>query len=117
VTRTALLCVTLCSGFLGLGLYLGFSTTVVYAQAASSEPKLHLIDVFTTRGRALVVAADSIERNDSIMRLRGNVEIKLRPLSPSEEMMVLRADAADYDRKTDQIVPRGRVRIAFERPR
>jgi lipopolysaccharide assembly outer membrane protein LptD (OstA) len=95
---------------------LGFSTNAAHAQVRN-EPKLHLVDVFTTRGRALIVAADSIERNDSMMRLRGNVEIRLRPSSPSDEMMVLRADEADYDRKSDQIVPRGRVRVAFEKPR
>jgi lipopolysaccharide assembly outer membrane protein LptD (OstA) len=63
-----------------------------------------------------MMAADSIARDESTIRLRGNVEIKLRPSNPTGDVMVLRADEADYRKQSDEIVPQGNVRVTLEKP-
>jgi lipopolysaccharide export system protein LptA len=78
----------------------------VYAQSQATTAKLH-VDAFTSRGQGVVMAADSIERDESTIRLKGNVEIKLRPSNPDGDVMVLHADEADYRKQGDEIVPRG----------
>ena len=99
----------LATGLLGGALF-------VYAQSQTPEPKLH-VDAFTSRGQGVVMAADSIERDESTIRLKGNVEIKLRPSNPDGDVMVLHADEAEYRKQGDEIVPRGNVRVTLEKPR
>lgn len=99
----------LAAGLLGGALF-------VYAQSQATEPKLH-VDAFTARGQGVVMAADSIERDDSTIRLKGNVEIKLRPSNPDGDVMVLHADEAEYRKQGDEIVPRGNVRVTLEKTR
>ncbi len=91
-------------------------TLFVYAQSQATPPKLH-VDAFTSRGQGVVMAADSVERDESTIRLKGNVEIKLRPASPDGDVMVLHADEAEYLKQGDEIVPRGNVRVTLEKPR
>ena len=103
-------------GLLGGAFLFHPPTRLVYAQSRTTGPKLHLEDTFTSRGQAVMMAADSIDRDESTIRLKGNVEIKLRPSSPNSDVMVLRADEADYHKQGDQIVPRGNVRLTLEKP-
>jgi len=88
----------------------------VYAQSQATAPKLH-VDAFTSRGQGVVMSADSIDRDESTIRLKGNVEIKLRPLNPDGDVMVLHADEAEYRKQGDEILPRGNVRVTLEKPR
>ena len=88
----------------------------LYAQSQTADTKLH-VDAFTSRGQGVMMAADSIERDASTIRLKGNVEIKLRPSSPNGDVMVLHADEADYLKPGDEIVPRGNVRVTLETPK
>jgi lipopolysaccharide assembly outer membrane protein LptD (OstA) len=88
----------------------------LYAQSQATDTKLH-VDTFTSRGQGVMMAADSIERDASTIRLKGKVEIKLRPSSPEGDVMVLHADEADYIKQGDEIVPRGNVRVTLEKPR
>lgn len=85
-------------------------------QLMAAGPKLHL-ETFTSRGNAVLLAADHIQRSASLVQLRGNVEIRMRPSGSDRDVMVLHADQADYHRDTDQIVPRGNVRVSLEKPK
>ena len=67
-----------------------------------------------------MLAADRIIGDKFGLHLEGNVEIKLRPSSPNQDVVVLHADEADYVKQTDvkqtdEIVPRGNVRLTFEK--
>jgi lipopolysaccharide assembly outer membrane protein LptD (OstA) len=106
----------LAAGLLGVAFLSHRTAKLVYAQSQATDTKLH-VDTFTARGQGVVLAADSIERNESVIKLKGNVEIMLRPSSASADAMVLRADEADYLKQGDEIVPRGNVRVTFEKPR
>jgi lipopolysaccharide assembly outer membrane protein LptD (OstA) len=107
----------LAAGFLG-GVFLSYAPGLVHAQSPTrAEPKLQLVDTFTSRGQVVIMAADNIDRDVSMIRLRGNVEIKLRPSGPNVDVMVLRADEAVYHKQGDEIVPRGSVRVTLERPK
>jgi hypothetical protein len=79
--------------------------------------KLYVTNTFTANGHGVILAADRIVRDKFVIHLEGNVEIKLRPSSPNQDVMVLHADEADYVRRTDEIVPRGNVRVIFELPK
>ena len=107
--KLSLILVLVATGLLGGALF-------AYAQSQATGPKLH-VDAFTARGQGVVMAADSIEREESTIRLKGNVEIKLRPLNPDGDVMVLHADEAEYRKRGDEIVPRGNVRVTLEKPR
>ena len=111
------LALALGAGLLGGALLSHFPTRLVYAQSKATEAKLHLEDTFTSRGQAVQMAADSIDRDESTIRLKGNVEIRLRPSSPNGDVMVLHADEAEYRKQGDEIVPRGNVRVTLEKPR
>jgi lipopolysaccharide assembly outer membrane protein LptD (OstA) len=110
------LCLALAAGILGGVLFHYLSPSSVQAQSpGAADQKLHLVDTFTTRGRGVILAVDNIDRNASMIQPKGRVEIKLRPSNPDLDLMVLRADEADYNRQTDEIVPRGNLRVTFER--
>jgi lipopolysaccharide assembly outer membrane protein LptD (OstA) len=104
------------AGLLGGAFLSHYPTRLVYAQSRTTGAKLHLEDMFTSRGQAVIMAAVSIDRDESTIRLRGNVEIKLRPSNPNGDVMVLRSDEADYHRQGDEIAPRGNVRVTLEKP-
>jgi len=73
-------------------------------------------------------AADNIVREDgpssydSIVHLKGNVEIRTccveRPTgankNPGSEYLVMHADEADYDGEKDEIDARGTVHVSFQ---
>jgi lipopolysaccharide assembly outer membrane protein LptD (OstA) len=63
------------------------------------------------------MTANNVERDANEVRLRGNVQIQLRPQSPNAAVMVLYADEAIYRLKTDEIVPGGKVRLTIEKPK
>jgi lipopolysaccharide assembly outer membrane protein LptD (OstA) len=81
-----------------------------------AKSRLQLTDVFTARRKSVILAADEIEKGSAEIRLRGNVEIKLRP-QQGQDVMILHADEADYNRQNDEIVPPGNVRVTLETPR
>ena len=107
--KLSLILVLVATGLLGGALF-----AYAYAQSQATGPKLH-VDAFTARGQGVVMAADSIEREESTIRLKGNVEIKLRPSNPDGDVMVLRADEVEYRKQGDEIVPRGNVRVTLEK--
>jgi lipopolysaccharide assembly outer membrane protein LptD (OstA) len=108
------LSLTLAAALLGGAFLSHYASGLVYAQTQATEPKLH-VDTFTSRGQGVVMAADSIERDESTIRLKGNVEIKLRPSNPNGDVMVLHADEAEYRKQGDEIVPSGNVRVTLEK--
>jgi lipopolysaccharide assembly outer membrane protein LptD (OstA) len=69
------------------------------------------------KGR-LRLAAMSIDRDwtPPVIHLKGNVRIELWSATPkvSPEVMVLRADEADYRQDTGEILPHGNVRVTLE---
>jgi lipopolysaccharide assembly outer membrane protein LptD (OstA) len=106
------------SGLLGGVLAHYLPQPVVHAQSRTTgETRLYLTNTFTSHGHGVMLAADSIVRDASVIHLKGNVEIKLRPSSPNQDVMILHADEADYNRKTDEIIPLGNVRVTLETPR
>jgi lipopolysaccharide assembly outer membrane protein LptD (OstA) len=112
------LTVALTAGLLGGALLSPHALKPVHAQSpAIAEPKLYVTDTFTSHGQPVILAANSIDRDSSVIRLRGNVEIKLSVKSYDADFMVLRADEAEYHRQGDEIIPQGNVRVTFERKR
>jgi lipopolysaccharide assembly outer membrane protein LptD (OstA) len=76
-------------------------------------------------GAAMNFAADSIvkedgaTRYDSLIHLKGNVEIRtccleFRPPNPPSRYLVMTADEADYDAETGKLEARGTVRVSFQ---
>ena len=63
--------------------------------------------IATPGGSNVGFAADSIQRQDQLMQLKGNVEIRTRDMS-------LHADDVTYDQKTGEIEAIGKVRIKLE---
>jgi hypothetical protein len=118
MNQKATLGLVLASGLLGGVLACNFPESVVHAQSqTAADTKLYVTNTFTASGHGVVLAADRIVRDAFVTHLEGNVEIKRRPSSPNQDVMVLHADEADYVRRTDEIVPSGNVRVAFETPK
>ena len=108
----------LAAGILGGALLSLYYPVFVHAQFRMvTAGKLHLEDTFTARGQAVLLSADRVDRDASTIRLKGNVEIMLRPANTNVDVMILRADEADYLRQSDEVVPRGNVRISLEKPK
>jgi lipopolysaccharide assembly outer membrane protein LptD (OstA) len=63
--------------------------------------------IATPEGSNVGFAADNIQRQDQIMQLKGNVEIRTHDMS-------LHADDVTYDQKTGEIEATGTVRIKLE---
>ena len=63
--------------------------------------------IATPEGSNVGFAADRIQRQDQIMQLKGNVEIRTHDMS-------LHADDVTYDQKTGEIEATGKVRIKLE---
>lgn len=101
---------------LSVGLVGGLSIASALLHAQSSAPK-NIIDVFTTRGHGIWFSADDVDRDSLQMRLKGHVEIKLFPTNRQDDVMVLHADEADYNKQSDEIIPRGNVRLTIEAAR
>ncbi len=109
---------SLAAGILGGALLIYDHSGLVQAQSQTITPgKLYLEDTFTSRGQAVLLSADSVDRDVSTIRLKGHVETKLRPSNANMDVMVLRADEADYLKQSDEIVPRGNVRVSLEKPK
>jgi lipopolysaccharide assembly outer membrane protein LptD (OstA) len=89
-------------------------------------PRLHTVAIGSDH--AIHFAADSIVREDgpnhydSLVHLKGNVEIRTCCVQratesnkhPSRAYLVMHADEADYNGETDQIEARGIVRVSFQ---
>jgi lipopolysaccharide assembly outer membrane protein LptD (OstA) len=76
-----------------------------------------------------IVKEDGPTRYDSLIHLRGNVEIRtccvqlpggnqVIPGNPNQPRayMIMRADEADYDGEKSEIEARGTVRVSFQKP-
>jgi len=66
-----------------------------------------------------IVKEDGPTRYDSLVHLRGDVEIRTccvgSPKRP-RVYMIMRADEADYDGEKGEIEARGSVRVSFQKP-
>ena len=91
-------------------------------QDSKAQPEqLHL--TIGAPGGHVALTASSMQRDlsskasGSILKLRGNVEIKMSTCFPSgqrtvcEETMTIHADEADYNQNTGEIDPRGNVHM------
>jgi hypothetical protein len=114
----ALSCVIVCSIAL-LMPWAGSSQDIV-------PPRVHTSAVGTDRA-AIGFTADTIVREDgptrynSLVHLRGNVEIRTcctqppgRSQTGPRAYMIMRADEADYDGEKGEIEARGTVRVSFQ---
>ena len=66
---------------------------------------------------AIRMTALSIDRDwtTSMVHLKGSVRVDMQQFSRSgHRLLVIRADEADYNGKTGELVPRGNVRITQE---
>jgi lipopolysaccharide assembly outer membrane protein LptD (OstA) len=77
-----------------------------------------------------IVKEDGPTRYDSLIHLRGNVEIRTccvqlparnrvtpgKP-NPPRTYMIMRADEVDYNGETAEIEARGTVRVSFQKPK
>jgi lipopolysaccharide assembly outer membrane protein LptD (OstA) len=101
----------------------------VIGQEKPTEQKELLHLSARTEGASINFAAESIERQDSptpsaspyasVVRLKGNVVIrtccvqKQRKNQP-KQLLIMRADEADYHQDTGEIEARGNVRVNFQ---
>jgi lipopolysaccharide assembly outer membrane protein LptD (OstA) len=79
---------------------------IAISQGTRSADQKHA-QIATTGGSNVAFAADSIQRQDQIMQLKGNVEIRTHDMS-------LHADDVTYDQKTGEIEATGKARIKLE---
>jgi hypothetical protein len=107
-----------------------------FAPQASCQDKAQLNRLYITRsipesgGGRVELAASEVQRDlsnkasESIMQLKGNVEIKMITCTPTaphqgkvvcEGAMVLHADAVQFNEKTGDIAASGHVRITPHR--
>jgi len=92
-------------------------------------PRLHVVAVGVDHARISftadsIVREDGATRYDSLIHLKGNVEIRTccvqlppanrRNLNPPRAYMLMSADEADYDGETGKIEARGVVRVSFQ---
>jgi lipopolysaccharide assembly outer membrane protein LptD (OstA) len=85
-------------------------TFVVVAIAISQGPQRtnqKHAQIATPEGSNVGFAADNIQRQNQVMHLTGNVEIRTHD-------MALHADDVTYDQKTGEIEATGKVRIKLE---
>jgi len=89
---------------------LGLSFVVVAIAISQGTPgtgnQKHA-QIATPGGSNVGFAADSLQRQEQVMHLRGNVEIRTHDMS-------LHADDVTYDQKTGEIEATGKVRIKLE---
>jgi lipopolysaccharide assembly outer membrane protein LptD (OstA) len=78
---------------------------IALSQGQGTNPK-HA-QIATPEGSNVQFVADNIERQDQVMKLKGNVEIRTHDMS-------LHADDVTYDQKTGEIEATGKVRIKLE---
>ena len=79
---------------------------IAVAQGTQATNRKHA-QIATPEGSNLNFVADSIERQNQVMHLKGNVEIKSHD-------MLLHADDVTYNQKTGEIESTGKVRIKLE---
>lgn len=103
-----------------------FAPQGICQQNPAQPDRLHLIRPFpdTSPGR-VELSASSVQRDssnrqsESILQLKGNVEVRMITCGPTDRgnvicdkgSMVLHADAVDYNEKTGDIHARGDVHI------
>ena len=90
-------------GSLGLSFVI---VAIAISQGAQGTSQKHA-QIATPEGSNVVFAADNIQRQEQVMQLRGNVEIRTHD-------MALHADDVAYNQKTGEIEARGTVRIKLE---
>jgi lipopolysaccharide assembly outer membrane protein LptD (OstA) len=112
---------------------------VLACSAALSQetvpPRVHTVATgtdFVSIGFAAdsIVKEDGPTRYDSLIHLRGNVEIRTccvqlparnqaKPGNPNppRRYMIMRADEVDYDGEKGEIEARGTVRVSFQNPK
>jgi lipopolysaccharide assembly outer membrane protein LptD (OstA) len=91
---------------------LAFASAIAMASAGQVNPaaeRKHVM-IATPDGPNISLTATAIQRQASIVQLRGNVEIRTRD-------MILRADEANYNQNTGEIEADGSVRIKLEAQR
>jgi len=109
---------------------LSLLTCVLACSAALSQeiPSTRLHTVAMGSDRAINFTADSIVREDgpahydSLVHLKGNVEIRTccvqrataSKKNPNRAYLIMHADEADYNGETDQIEARGTVHVSFQ---
>ena len=79
---------------------------IAISQGTQGTSQKHA-QIATPDGSNVVFVADNIERQDQVMQLRGNVEIRTHDMS-------LHAEDVSYNQKTGEIEARGIVRIKLE---
>ena len=79
---------------------------IAVAQGTQATNRKHA-QIGTPEGSNVNFVADNIERQNQVMHLKGNVEIKTHD-------MLLHADDVTYNQKTGEIESTGKVRIKLE---
>ncbi len=114
--------------------FCSFAPQAVCQENEAQPERLHLTRPFPKDGPGRVeVTASSAQRDlsskesESILQLRGNVEVRMITCGPArrndvvvcdEGSMILHADAVDYNETTGEIDARGAVRVTpYRAPR
>ena len=88
-----------------------FLLATVLAGAALAQDAKHL-QITTTDGALVDMAADHMSRDRSVVQLKGNVEIRTHWIDAgSRRNIVLRADEAIYHVDTGEIEAEGKVSV------
>ena len=88
-------------------LVLSFVVVAIAISQGAQDTNPKHAQIATPEGSNVVFVADNIERQEQVMKLKGNVEIRTHDMS-------LHADDVTYDQKTGEIEATGKVRIKLE---
>jgi lipopolysaccharide assembly outer membrane protein LptD (OstA) len=80
--------------------------TIAVSQGAQATNRKHA-QIATPEGSNVNFIADTIQRQNQIMQLKGNVEIRTHDMS-------LHADDVTYDQSSAEIKANGNVRVKLE---
>ena len=94
------------NAIIGSLILISVMVAIALVQGAQRLDQKHA-QIATPGGSNVGFAADNIQRQEQVMQLRGNVEIRTHD-------MVLRAEDVAYNEKTGEIEARGVVRIKLE---
>jgi lipopolysaccharide assembly outer membrane protein LptD (OstA) len=89
------------------GLVLSFVIVAIAVSQGTQATNPKHAQISTPEGANVNFVADNIQRQEQILQLKGNVEIRTREMS-------LHADDVAYDQKTAEIKASGNVRIKLE---
>ncbi len=88
---------------------------LAFGSFAKTQPKQ--FPTTLPNGEPIIMNALNIERNwtTGITHLKGNVQIDIRQtIQGGRHYLVIRADEADFNANTGEVIPRGNVRITPE---